>query len=382
MFGSLALEVGIGLFLFFLLFSLLCTALQEMISSLFALRFRNLQQGLIALLDDPDLVEEILESPAITRLMHPRARDRHRKQRERKKVAEAARAEGERVEKKRQVLPKRGPSYMPSDVFVAALLETLQRREKTKAKDEAAKGTPASDQADPQKGELVLLPGYDLYRDARQLIENIPDDNPMKQSLLLALTRAGTDAEAVQQELRTWFNQTMERVSGWYRRQVKLIIFCIAAVLAIGLNANAIQIAIALATNQQLRDSVVSSAETVIDVIEPSAGTAGSDGGGNVVTEQPADAVQTTAPNAGAAVESAIALFPIGWGDECALAMFDAAAPAGNCGPWWVNLIEAIGGWLATIAAASLGAPFWFNLLDKMLTIRGSGNPQPTTNAS
>lgn len=381
MFGSLALEVAIGLFLFFLLFSLLCTALQELITSLFALRFRNLQQGLIALLDDPELVEEVLASPSIARLMHPRDRDRHRKQRERARAADSGQPESIRPANTIPALLKRGPSYVPSDVFVAALLETLRRREQKKAKEETDRAMPESGSADTETKGVSILPAYDLYHDARQLIENIPDDNPMKQSLLLALTRAGADAEAVQKELRTWFNQTMDRVSGWYRRQIKLITFCIAAVLTVALNANALQIAVGLAENQQLRASVVSSGQTVIDVIEPAPGNAGADEGGVAVTEpQPTEEPPHDAGTA--AIESALALFPIGWGDKCAFAMVGGADPADNCGSWWVNLIEALGGWLATIAAASLGAPFWFNLLDKMLTIRGSGNRPQDSNGS
>ena len=34
-------------------------------------------------------------------------------------------------------------------------------------------------------------------------------------------------------------------------------------------------------------------------------------------------------------------------------------------------------GWLLTVAAISLGAPFWFDLLGKIVHLRASGNNRP-----
>ncbi|NBC33206.1 MAG: hypothetical protein GVY13_11075 [Alphaproteobacteria bacterium] len=383
MFGSLALEIAIGLFLFFLLFSLICTALQEMVTSLFSLRFRNLQQGLYALLNDPQLVDEVLASPAIERLMHPRLREKYRAQRQGSAApatsARAAETPAQSSPGSVRFLRTRGPSYVPPDVFVAALLEALHRRQLSNpAGDEKRGASP-----DPDTASDSALPGYALFQDAKALIETIPDTNPLKESLLLALTRTGQGVEGVEEELKTWFNQTMERVSGWYRRQIKVITFGIAAVLAIGLNANAIQIGIALAENQDLRSSVLGTAQAVVDVTERDGTAQAADGSGPETLTITLPAILDPSSQAGAdVIASGIAQFPIGWGDACAFAMVGAADPADNCGPWWVNLIEALGGWLTTIAAASLGAPFWFNLLDKLVKIRGSGNPVPTSQQS
>lgn len=364
MFGSLALEIAVGLFLFFLLFSLICTALQEMVTSLCGLRFRSLEKGLLALLEDEKLAQRVLASPAIERLMHPHVREARRQ-------LAAGTSRPTPLSRLRRFFSKgRGPSYIPSNVFVAALLEALLKAEAEDRKPE----TGAQGRADDKS-----LPACQLFEDARDLIGKIPKSSPMRQSLLLALNRTSNDLEAVQNELSTWFDQTMDRVSGWYRRQIKLITLCIAAVLAIGLNANAIQIAIALAENQALRISVLRTAGGVFDVMEPQ-GAARSAGGATDSVTFTLPAVLSPSSREGADfIESGVAQFPVGWGDECAFAMVGAADPAADCGPWWVNLIEAIGGWLATIAAASLGAPFWFNLLDKLVRIRGSGNPAPTS---
>lgn len=41
----------------------------------------------------------------------------------------------------------------------------------------------------------------------------------------------------------------------------------------------------------------------------------------------------------------------------------------------WSNLPFAIAGWLITAFAISLGAPFWFDILSKLIKVRGSGTP-------
>ena len=44
------------------------------------------------------------------------------------------------------------------------------------------------------------------------------------------------------------------------------------------------------------------------------------------------------------------------------------SAPAG-----FADLVKFVTGWVITIAAISLGAPFWFDLLGKVANLRGSG---------
>ena len=52
MFGSLVLDVVIGLVFVYLLLSMICTAANEMIASMLALRARNLARGIANLLAD------------------------------------------------------------------------------------------------------------------------------------------------------------------------------------------------------------------------------------------------------------------------------------------------------------------------------------------
>jgi hypothetical protein len=76
------------------------------------------------------------------------------------------------------------------------------------------------------------------------------------------------------------------------------------------------------------------------------------------------------ADRAGKALTKVEALnLPIGWGD-------------GNK-PDFGGSITWLAGWLLTIVALSLGAPFWFDLLNKLVRLRGSGVPEtPDTSGS
>ncbi len=70
MFGSDVLEVGIGLILLFLLASLICSAVVEMIEGVLKARAMNMERGLRELLQDPDgeLAAKLFQHPLIYNL--------------------------------------------------------------------------------------------------------------------------------------------------------------------------------------------------------------------------------------------------------------------------------------------------------------------------
>ena len=65
LFGSNLLEVAIGVIFLYLLLSLLCSALTELIESLIRFRARDLKRGVGRLLQDPRLVEIFFDHPLI-----------------------------------------------------------------------------------------------------------------------------------------------------------------------------------------------------------------------------------------------------------------------------------------------------------------------------
>ena len=135
-------------------------------------------------------------------------------------------------------------------------------------------------------------------------------------------------------ELAEWFDEGMKRVSGWYKRQAKLWIFGIATVITVVANASTIHIAEKLWIDDALRSVVAGEATALVQ-----------DG-------VSADSVQ-------AHLSSTLQTLPIWWND---------GSPDG--GAEWTKSVV---GWFITIAAISLGAPFWFDLLGKVAHLKGSG---------
>ncbi len=65
MFGSEILEVGMGLALVYLIVSILCTAVNEWIARLFALRAKTLESGIEKLLNDDEVKKKIYNHPLV-----------------------------------------------------------------------------------------------------------------------------------------------------------------------------------------------------------------------------------------------------------------------------------------------------------------------------
>src|SRR5262249_19167674 len=84
--------------------------------------------------------------------------------------------------------------------------------------------------------EQVLKAGKS-GQDYATLIGNLPD-GPLKQKLSALADRVGNEAAAIRTEVEHWFDTTMDRVSGWYKRQAQKIVLAVAFVLVIALNAD------------------------------------------------------------------------------------------------------------------------------------------------
>lgn len=82
---------------------------------------------------------------------------------------------------------------------------------------------------------------------------------------------------------------------------------------------------------------------------------------------------------------------PIGWSASARPRVFDDGCPKGEARclqalpitnlAWLGNLLLIPAGWLLTALACTLGAPFWFDALGKLVRLRGSGGkpPEPST---
>jgi hypothetical protein len=166
-------------------------------------------------------------------------------------------------------------------------------------------------------------------------------DPQIKQLMRGMYDRAGGDIENMHKELAAWFNDGMDRVSGTYKRQAQAWCFTIAFVFAAVFNVDSIHLIAALWKH-------------TVDVATISIPT---------IATSSADAIK------------GLDVLPIGW---------VASSPAIHISPLGMDngVITQFVGWLITATAALFGAPFWFDMLQHLIRIRGTGpKPQVTESA-
>ena len=86
-------------------------------------------------------------------------------------------------------------------------------------------------------------------------------DSSLGSQLRPLLGEAGKDLAAFRESLEKWFDDSMDRVSGWYRRKSQIATVLVAIVVAVGLNASTIRIAERLSNDPTVRAAVVKKAE-------------------------------------------------------------------------------------------------------------------------
>jgi len=237
-------------------------------------------------------------------------------------------------------------SYLPSRTFSAVVFDLL---------------APA-DPADPAHPGATAGTGAaaDPMARARAAVEGMSKHDPARGPLLRMMTDAEGDRDKFRRSLEHWYDDTMDRVSGWYKRYVQRIILGICIVLVACLNVDSVNIAQVLWRLPTERVAVAAAAAR-------QAGS-GEDAGQN------ADQV----------VRSISALkLPLGWtpphittvspaGVRSVVVSTDPQHVPLGVASWLIKLL----GLLLTVLALSLGAPFWFDALTKLGSLRQAG-PKP-----
>ena len=357
MFNSSVLEVVVGLFLVFFVFATICSGIVEWISRALRLRAEYLLRGLRTMLDGAGTEQrKELSTTASSESRDPRGSEGpptgsqpaatsalpspEPDQAEDTGLADrllrvplvatfGQQVDGDPTDKRFM------PSYLPAETFAAAIIDMIVPDER---------GTTSMD---------TVIDG----------ITALPE--PARSTFLaLAKTSRGSTT-AFRTSVARWYDDNMTRVSGWYKRHVTLILIGLALVVTITCNINTITLARSLYTNQDAREALVNQASAVTSC--PAGQT-------TECTRQATEAVnklgqtslpmfwQTTNPSCAAATAHCSTLERVG---------LDSVSG-------WVI---AIVGWLITIGAISMGAPFWFNLLNKVASLRSTGDPPPKASA-
>jgi hypothetical protein len=315
MFGLQTLDIAIGLIFIYFVLSIICTAANEIIAGLFQLRANNLIQGIENLLKDQGIAD--LEKGFYK---HPLIKSLYKKDKK--------------------------PSYIPSRTFALALLDQI-----IPAKTEASR----------------------YISDVRAAVSKMDAESGIRRNFLIFLDEAENDMQKFQKSIETWFNDAMDRVSGWYKRKVQIIVFVLGAFIVALSNADTIQIVKTLSNDPALRQEFGQQVQEFVK--QQSAPTPTQSPQVTKEGQPAAPAKEPPSPGKTAAKEAVGGqlIFQEGWKKLQEMEAF--GIPMGwktfpdDFKDWFTKLI----GLLLTALAVSLGAPFWFDLLNKVVSIRSVG---------
>jgi hypothetical protein len=368
---STILDVALGSSFVFVLLSVIGSAVTEAISGVFALRAITLRQGIERLLKDQTLVRKLYEHPLIDGLTKDEPSD---------------------------------PAYIPSDLFARALVDVI-----THWDDQADRCAPPAStsllrgmmsviwrnarhmlrgvwpgKAQPRQA-LKCAESFDEFRGRLTDAKNFEEDTRAMVRALLADGSVKTLEDAYAR-IATWFDRSMESVTGWYKRSAQVLICTVAMVLSIGLNVDTFVLVDSLARDAVLRASVATAVEQNIK-----SGSAQYQTADAVVQQKRAGdqaAPQAEPPKTNELIRKQVIEIksgldelnlPVGW-PEAGPLFCRASADGIPCdrralpvsfGGW----TRRGAGWLFTAILISLGAPFWFDLLNKLINLRAAAPP-------
>jgi hypothetical protein len=309
--GFELLDVVIGMIFVYLLLSLLCSAINETIEHFAKNRAKDLERGLRELLNDSTgsgLVQKLYDHGLISGLFKGDYDP-----------------DGSKINL---------PSYIPSRNFAVALMDIVLH-ENANVPSGAAGATLNTSAA------AALQP----LRNAVGSLGN----GSVEQALTAIIDSAGNNATEVRSGIEAWFNSSMDRVSGWYKRRAQLIILVLGFGMAVLMNVNSLSLANDLWVHKAQRDALAASAERYSQTS---------------VSATPALEQYGLQDRIDALSKYNL---PVGWGSS------DWNRVKGLD---HLYILQSICGWLLTSFAVSLGAPFWFDLLNKFIVVRSTVKPR------
>jgi len=351
--ASGVVEVAIGLAFIYLLLSLICSVVNEWIAGVLNSRAKNLEAGIRSLFTDGEFKKD---ADKVTTL------------------ADAIYGHGlvqslYRTDRLDKILRRAGrPSYIPSRIFASALVDIL---------------IPADANGSKTIGDL------------RQAIANLPDSKG-RQALLTIVGQAGNDLNSARASIEAWYNDGMDRVAGWYKRKSSMVLLVLAIVVAVTTNTDSVLVARTLWTNPALRAATTAAADNFVTKNKtlPAGSSAAGSNAATSSTSTTSDATSQQASSGSTGGDQSPQTgqqqlgkeitelnkelqnlqLPVGW-PSITKGANDTADPRTFPTEFQGQAFRILG-WFFTAIALSLGAPFWFDLLNKFMVVRSTIKPR------
>ncbi|NUN99722.1 MAG: hypothetical protein HUU01_03810 [Saprospiraceae bacterium] len=198
----------------------------------------------------------------------------------------------------------------------------------------------------------VLFQGGDFSK-IEQKIDELPDED-LKNVLKQFLHEAEGKADVFRDKVKNWYTDVMDRASGWYKRSTQKILIGIGLAIAVIFNADTLAIYERLESNPETLKAIITMADEFVAKND------------TLATRQPDPEFQETFDELKSFMNTEISNIksPLGLGWK----NIEVNSMGGY--DWLTKIL----GWIVTAMAVSLGAPFWFDLLRKMVNLRSSGN--------
>ena len=308
MVGNVALDVVIGLIFIYLLYSLYATVIMEIISSSFALRARNLRYAIARMLMDEKTHHWSLKSvfrfiTSAVRMLgisfnltYPTLYEKFINRPNIKYLGSGG--------------MRNSPSYISPEDFSKALIESIRIEDPELSVlasiEEGLHRFQLSDEFKRQLELLLIAADNDLekfkvsielwYMDSvgramspetkNKILSLVAEsgNNPKKfledfkiwseevekfalgpetrMQLQSMLDEANNDVVKFRILVEQWYNNTMERASGWFKRSTQLILLFVGSVIVISFNVDTIAIIKKLSTDKSAREQLVQSASS------------------------------------------------------------------------------------------------------------------------
>ncbi len=342
MLGLPTLDVAIGIAFFYLVFALICTTANEAIARWLDKRPKTLEEAIRQLLGNAELKNAVLNHPLICNLS--------------------------RTTKKGGATTTELPSYIPAPAFATALLDKL---------------TGAHPLTDMNALRAGLTPSPDGPAGSIKLPDGTSIEVPRGTQIALKtlLDKAGDDWNTFHEEVENWYSATMDRASGWYKQYIQKQTYLLAAIVVLWANFDTLQVTRRLWTDSALRAAVVEQARHRTE--QTNAGDLPLATYEN--PEKPEEGKPIHVEHTGASAplteqERNLVGNVTGWERDLQelreqLGAATPSEPGGNpqTGIWVKWGLMHLLGWTISLLAISLGAPFWFDVLNRFMNLRNAG---------
>lgn len=320
------LDVFIGLVLVYFLYSLFVSIVAELLSTWIGMRARILRQGVDNFLNDKKPKKDgfiaWLHDIFLVEHIHFRYTNAGKFYNEPtiKYLAKIG-------ENKRYSIRNTKPSYIEQSHFVTAILSMLMRRS-------------------------IGINEWDKVKFA---LENntLNLDKETLQMFQDWLTQSNNSYEKFKAYIGNSFEEVNDRLVGWYKRKIGVLLFTLGFIISCIMNVDTFEIVQTLANNPETRMEMVKLAIATAEAEEADT-TKTIDKNDPEYKKKVKDAFNISKKS----IDNVSDILGSGWKEKSA--------------PWY-PWNKKFWGFILTAFALSLGAKFWFDLLKKLVSLRGTG---------